>query len=74
MNKECLECGGDPEIALIARKMGFRPDIAYREVYRLKEALKKLGGMEAFTYSFAPDKKQRSGRSLKQGWIMLIKL
>ena len=40
MTNECKECGGDPVIADIARRMGHRPDIAYARVRRLEDALK----------------------------------
>ena len=34
--RECPDCGGDKTIAEIARRMGHRPDIAFREVARLE--------------------------------------
>lgn len=43
---ECKECGGDPVIAEIARKMGHRPDMAYARVMKLEDMLFKLGAME----------------------------
>lgn len=38
----CPDCGGDPVIADIARRMGHRPDIAFAAVRRAEEKVERL--------------------------------
>ena len=35
----CPDCGGDPKIAIIARAMGHRPDIAFARIAKLEAEL-----------------------------------
>ena len=41
MSELCKECGGDPVIADIARRMGHRPDIAYARVRKVEAQLEQ---------------------------------
>lgn len=43
----CKTCGGDDELAKIAERMGFRPDIAFVTVRKYENLLFKLGAMNA---------------------------
>ena len=38
----CKTCGGDDATAKIARKMGFRPDVAFLEIKKLEARVKEL--------------------------------
>jgi len=41
-SNECPDCGGNLEIAKIARKMGHRPDVAFARVNQLERLLKNI--------------------------------
>ena len=41
----CKICNGDPIIADIAQRMGYRPDVAFAKIRRLEDRLFKLGAM-----------------------------
>lgn len=38
----CPDCGGDPELAEIAKRMGFRPDIAFQQVRKVEREKAEL--------------------------------
>lgn len=41
----CKTCGGDDVVAKIGEAMGFRPDIAFRRIRNLEDALSELIGI-----------------------------
>jgi len=38
----CKTCGGDDEVAKIAERMGFRPDIAFVRIKKLEKAIHNI--------------------------------
>ena len=40
--KICKECGNDREATEIAKRMGFRPDIAYAKIMELEKEIKDV--------------------------------
>ena len=42
MSDKCIYCGGDPEMAELAKRLGFRPDIAFAEARRMAQRIKEL--------------------------------
>ena len=39
---ECKYCHGDQEVAEIAQKMGFRPDVAFMRIKELESAMQEF--------------------------------
>lgn len=45
INSICPICGGDQVVGNIAKRMGYRPDVAFARVRRLEDELFKRGAM-----------------------------
>ena len=74
---ECKCCHGDQEIANVAVRMGYRPDIAFARIKKLEDRLFQLGEMNrqpCFVCGYngegyyQPDKHPCAERHLRLMW------